>query len=132
MNPISLFSETKERNVRTLDSLLNLYDGMTRDFMARSFYLPKEIMQAVGWDIEPIKVCTGEEFAEFWDYYNRKPINQSAQISLEGATSEMLKHAKFVGISVRINKMTKRTYLVCKLWYGTSSKTDNTSEKVAA
>ena len=94
-----------------------------QEFIKYSFYLPVDVLKDARWDVEPISVISGQEF---WKHYQllleHGVAANKLQITLDPCSIDILQAAKFVGISIRHDKLSSMTYLVAKLWYGAPPK----------
>lgn len=94
--------------------------SIEQEFIAKAFFLPREVLHSNRWKIEPIAVCTGDEWQQAEEYLKTVPGNVS--ICYDPNSEEIIKAAKHVGVSARRHMITNQTFFVVKLWYGEGSK----------
>lgn len=114
MNPIK---QPREIGDRTLDTILDMRQtpySLLEEFIAKSFYLPKEILGSKHWKIEQIQVCSAKEWREAKPFLEK----QGATISYDPNSEAIINAARYLGISLRRHVLTGQTFVVVKLWYG--------------
>jgi hypothetical protein len=79
-----------------------------------SFFLPPEVLSNKNYLISPITVLGQKEFGELVEWLS----NYEDWKLRSDVDYLLLSHAKNVGVSLRVNQLTNRVYMVCKLWYG--------------
>lgn len=90
------------------------YIGWELDFLQNSFYLPKQVLRNSKYEVKPIRVITGQQYAELVTLTTQS--SRFVVIINEGANHRMLQKAVAVGVSERVAD--GWTYLICKIWYG--------------
>lgn len=115
-NDMSIDSDFK-RGSKTSSSLIEgeVTPLEVQRFMETSFYLPVDILKNSDWYVSPITVVSGARFKELVDANNHSYFHFVED-------KELLFKAQFVAISTRRKNYTRRTFHVCKIWYGAAPK----------
>lgn len=92
-----------------------LASSLDAEFIAKAFFLPKEILHSAVWKVEPIKICTGVEWRQAEKFLRKQP---HTTITLEPSSEEIIAAARNLGVSVRRHAITGETFVVVRLWYG--------------
>lgn len=87
------------------------------EFITKSFFLPKEILQSSSYIVEKIQVISGEH----WQDSKGTLEAMGATVAYDPNSEAIINAAKFVGVSVRKHTGTHKLYIVVKLWYGENS-----------
>ena len=100
------------KRVRTVDSLFEgVIDNTNQLLIEHSFYLPVDLLKNVRYCIHQPVVLEMNEFHE------NLAEGIYSNISFEGNRALILK-SRLVGVSVRRDNHTNKTYTVVKVWYG--------------
>lgn len=105
---------------KSLHSIINMdfVEGeIDREFIAKAFFLPKEILCSSKWKIETIRVCSGEE----WKSAKKWLMSSGAHICYDPNSEAIIDAAKNLGVSIRKHTISGETFVVVKLWYGEAS-----------
>lgn len=100
-------------NIVKMDNFLQ-QETLDREFIAKAFFLPREILHSGRWKVENIRVCSGNE----WQHSEKWVRKQGAHVSYDPNSEEIIKAARFVGVSLRKHCLTGEIFIVVKLWYG--------------
>lgn len=110
-------NQPKETASKSLHSILKtdfIPGVIDREFIAKAFFLPKEILTNPIWKIDSIRVCSGDEWQRSKDYL----VRNGASICYDPNSDEIINSARYVGVSIRKHAISGETFVVVKLWYG--------------
>lgn len=114
MNTLATNSHTDPKSLFNILTTDFVEGSIDREFIAKSFFLPKEILCSGKWKVEPIRVCSAKEWKQA-EIFLRK---QHASITYDPNSEEIISAAKSLGVSLRKCVLSGETFVVVKLWYG--------------
>lgn len=106
----------KHQQIKTSKSLVRDGEAFVDRFMTGAFFLPPDIIGDRDWEVQPVRLMSGEQFIRFMEEHQ---FDYSFRFQESLA---LLQVANRVGVSIRRHRPSNQTYVVAKLWYGKEPK----------